>query len=83
MELGEIFQNAFDYSKKMASDAGRWIILVILGVIPIVNLIVFGYASKVIVLGIADEYIWDSEALKEKLIERMSLFFDLEDHDYE
>ena len=48
MDLGKNLQNAFDFAKEMTVDAGRWIILIILSVIPIVNLITLGYASKVI-----------------------------------
>ncbi len=48
MDLGNNLQNAFDFAKKMTEDAGRWIILIILSVIPIVNFITIGYASKVI-----------------------------------
>ncbi len=48
MDLGDVFQNAFDYAKMMAKDAGRWIVLIILGVIPIVNLVVFGYGARVV-----------------------------------
>ncbi len=48
MDLGKNLQNAFDFAKKMTEDAGKWIILIILSVIPIVNLVTIGYASKVI-----------------------------------
>jgi uncharacterized membrane protein len=48
MNLGEIFGNSFDYAKKLFSDGGRLIILIILGIIPIVDWIVIGYAARVL-----------------------------------
>jgi len=48
LDLGKNFQNAFDFAKRMTEDAGKWIILIILSVIPIINFVTIGYASKVI-----------------------------------
>jgi hypothetical protein len=48
LDLGNNLQNAFDYAKKMTEDAGRWIILIVLAIIPIINLIVIGYAARVV-----------------------------------
>ena len=48
MDLSNNLQNAFDFAKKMSTDAGKWIILIILSVIPVVNFITIGYASRVI-----------------------------------
>jgi hypothetical protein len=48
LDLAENFSNSFDYAKKLFSDFGRLIILIILGLIPLVNWIVFGYAARVL-----------------------------------
>jgi len=48
LDLGENLQGAFDHAKKMTADVGRWIILIVLGIIPIVNFIVLGYTSRVV-----------------------------------
>jgi hypothetical protein len=48
LNLGENLGNSFDYAKKLFTDAGRLIILIILDIIPIVNLIVSGYAARVV-----------------------------------
>ncbi len=48
MDLGNNLQNAFDYAKKMSEDAGRWIILIILTLIPIINFISIGYAARIV-----------------------------------
>ncbi len=48
MNLSENLGNSFDYAKKLFSDAGRLIILIVLDIIPIVNWIVLGYAAKVL-----------------------------------
>jgi hypothetical protein len=48
LDLGKNLEDAFDFTKKMSEDAGRWIILIILSIIPIVNFITVGYAAKVI-----------------------------------
>jgi ribosomal protein L40E len=48
MNLGENLNNSFNYAKKLFSDAGRLIILIILDFIPIVNWIVVGYAARVL-----------------------------------
>lgn len=48
MEIGDNFSNSFDYAKKLFSDGGRLLILIILDIIPIVDWIVVGYASRVL-----------------------------------
>lgn len=48
MDLGQNLGNSFGYGRKLFSDFGRCIILIILDIIPIVNLIVGGYAARVI-----------------------------------
>lgn len=42
MNLTENLGNSFSYAKKLLSDGGRLIILIILDIIPIVNWIVLG-----------------------------------------
>ena len=48
MDIGENFSNSFDYARKLFSDGGRLLILIILDIIPIVNWIVVGYAARVL-----------------------------------
>lgn len=48
MDLAENLSNSFEYAKKLFSDAGRLIILIVLNIIPVVNWIVVGYATKVL-----------------------------------
>lgn len=48
MDLGKNIQSAFDFAKKMTEDVGRWIVLLIISIIPIVNLITIGYAARVV-----------------------------------
>ena len=48
MDLAENLSNSFEYSKKLFSDAGRLIVLIVLDIIPIVNWIVVGYATKIL-----------------------------------
>jgi predicted RNA-binding Zn-ribbon protein involved in translation (DUF1610 family) len=48
LNLSENLSNSFDYVKKLFSDIGRLVILVILDIIPIVNWIVLGYAARVL-----------------------------------
>jgi ribosomal protein L40E len=48
LNLGENLGKSFDYTKKMLSDAGRLVILIVLDVIPIVNWIVIGYGARVL-----------------------------------
>jgi ribosomal protein L40E len=48
VNLGENFSNSFDYAKKLFSDIGRLIILIILTIIPVADLIVVGYAARVL-----------------------------------
>jgi hypothetical protein len=48
LNLSENLGSSFDYAKKMLSDVGRLIVLIVLDVIPIVNWIVIGYAARVL-----------------------------------
>lgn len=48
MNLSENLSNSFEFAKKMLSDGGRLIILIVLDIIPIVNWIVIGYAARVL-----------------------------------
>ena len=48
MNLSENLSNSFNYAKKLSSDGGRLIILIVLNAIPIVNWIVLGYAAHVL-----------------------------------
>ncbi|MEM2988795.1 MAG: DUF4013 domain-containing protein [Candidatus Bathyarchaeia archaeon] len=48
LDLSENLRDAFEYSKGMADDAGRWIALAILGAIPILNFVAIGYAARII-----------------------------------
>jgi len=48
VDLAENLSNSFEYSKKLFSDAGRLIVLIVLDIIPIVNWIVVGYATKIL-----------------------------------
>ena len=48
MKLSENLSNSFNYAKKLFSDGGRLVILIVLNVIPLVNWIVLGYAAHVL-----------------------------------
>ena len=48
MTLTENLNNSFGYARAFAGDVGRYIILLILGFIPIVNLIVQGYGARIV-----------------------------------
>jgi len=48
VNLGDNFSDSFDYAKKLFSEAGRLVILIILSIIPIVEWIVLGYTAKVL-----------------------------------
>jgi hypothetical protein len=48
MNLGENLSNSFEYAKKLFTDFGRIIILIVLDLIPIVQWIVLGYAARVV-----------------------------------
>ena len=48
MNLIENLSNSFNYAKKLLSDGGRLIILIVLNLIPLVNWIVLGYAARVL-----------------------------------
>lgn len=48
MNLGENLNNSFNYAKKLLSDGGRLIILIVLNLLPLVNWIFVGYAARVL-----------------------------------
>lgn len=48
MDIGENLGHSFKYVKKLTSDAGRLVILIVLNLIPIVNWIVIGYYARVL-----------------------------------
>ena len=48
VDLSDNLNNSFSYARKLFSDFGRLVILIVLDLIPIVNLIVTGYASRVL-----------------------------------
>lgn len=48
MDLSGNLSNSFEYAKKLFSDFGRLIILIVLNVIPLVNWIVIGYDARVL-----------------------------------
>jgi hypothetical protein len=48
LDLGQNINLSVDYARKLFTDFGRLVILIILNIIPIVNLIVTGYYAKTI-----------------------------------
>jgi hypothetical protein len=48
MDLSDNLSNSFEFARKLFSDFGRLVILIVLDLIPIVNLIVTGYAYRVL-----------------------------------
>ena len=49
MNLEEVFNESFNYTQRfIKDDFGRYIILAVLSVIPVLNLIVLGYGCKVV-----------------------------------
>jgi len=48
VNLGDNFSDSFEYTKKLFSDIGRLIILIVLSIIPIVEWIVLGYTARVL-----------------------------------
>lgn len=48
MDLAENLSKSFEYARKLFSDIGRVIILIVLDLIPLVNWIVVGYAARVL-----------------------------------
>ena len=48
MSLSENLNSSFNYAKALTSDIGRYVILVILNIIPLVNLTVTGYGARII-----------------------------------
>ncbi|MGA2237646.1 MAG: DUF4013 domain-containing protein [Candidatus Bathyarchaeia archaeon] len=46
--MSDNLNNSFAFARKLFSDFGRLVILIVLDLIPIVNLIVTGYASRVL-----------------------------------
>jgi len=48
LDISQIIGDSFEYAKKLFSDLGKLVILVILNIVPIVNLIVVGYQTRVV-----------------------------------
>jgi hypothetical protein len=48
LDLNQNLSSSIDYSKKLFADLGQLLILIVLDVIPIVNLVVVGYMTRVI-----------------------------------
>ena len=48
MDLAKNLSGSFEFAKKLFSDFGRLVILIILDLIPLVNFIVVGYAARVL-----------------------------------
>ena len=48
MNLSENLSNSFEFAKRLLSDGGRLVILIVLDIIPIVNWIVIGYSARVL-----------------------------------
>jgi hypothetical protein len=48
LDLSGNLSNSFEYAKKLFSDIGRLILLIVLNVIPLVNWIVVGYDARVL-----------------------------------
>jgi hypothetical protein len=48
MSLSENLNSSFNYAKALASNIGRYVILLILNIIPLVNLTVTGYGARII-----------------------------------
>jgi hypothetical protein len=48
MSLSENLNSSFSYAKTLTSDIGRYVILLILNLIPLVNLTVTGYGARII-----------------------------------
>jgi hypothetical protein len=48
MDLSDNLSNSFEFARKLFSDFGRLVILIVLDLIPIVNLTVTGYAYRVL-----------------------------------
>ena len=51
MELRENLSRSWEFMKGLTEDIGNLIILIIIGVIPIINIILVGYAAKITRLG--------------------------------
>src|SRR5208282_987588 len=48
MNITENLTNSFEFAKKLSTDVGRLIILIVLDFIPVANWIVIGYAARVL-----------------------------------
>jgi len=48
LDISQIIGDSFEYAKKLFSDLGRLVILAVLNIVPIVNLIVVGYQTRVV-----------------------------------
>ena len=60
LNLTENLGKSFDYAKKMFTDIGRLIVLIVLDVIPIVNWIVIGYGARVLRESLAQVFLRSS-----------------------
>jgi hypothetical protein len=75
VDLAENLSNSFEYAKKLFSDAGRVIMLIVLNIIPVVNWIVVGYATKVLRESPGSEVPPKLERYSELFIEGAKVFF--------
>ena len=48
MNISENLSNSFEFAKKLSTDVGRLVILIVLDFIPVANWIVIGYAARVL-----------------------------------
>jgi len=48
LDLPDNLSNSYEYAKKLFSDFGRLVILIVLDLIPLVNWVVVGYAARVL-----------------------------------
>ena len=48
LDLAKNLSGSFEFAKKLFSDFGRLVVLIILDLIPLVNLVVVGYAARVL-----------------------------------
>ncbi len=75
MDITENFNKSFDYVKKLSSDGGRLIILIVLDLIPIVNWIVLGYAARVLREPLGSEAPPKLERYGEMFVDGAKVFF--------
>lgn len=75
MNLTENLSNSFEFAKRLLSDGGRLIILIVLDIIPIVNWIVVGYAARVLRESPATEVPPKLERYGEMFVDGAKVFF--------